>query len=675
MISLAELPGVGPKRIAQLQRLGVETVTDLLLLEPRRYEDRTRVVSAAQAAAAGEGLIEATVLRHDHFFYRNERVLKIIVHDESAPVALVCFGRPFLSRTFPVGRQLRVYGQFQYTHGEIQCSLFDAESAQKPHRPVLEPVYPRTEGLTQQFLRHTIRIALESPAAMETLHRDFPPVPSKIAQRRNLLSLDAALHGLHQPTSVEERDHSRFTLVFQEFFLYQQKVARRAQARREGERRVRREAVSSYSTALRQNLPFALTTDQEEVLREIVADLTKPWAMSRLLQGDVGSGKTLVALLAAAHAAERGEQTAFMVPTELLAHQHGLNLARLVAGTGLSVTLITGGLSPAERRERAEAVASGAVHVVVGTHALFSEDLRWHALGLVIVDEQHRFGVHQRQALLQQAAPPDLLMMSATPIPRSLALTAFGDSEVSTIRTMPPGRQPVVTRLARMGNEERVYTFVRGELEKGHQAYIVYPAIEPGGPRDLRSAEEMAPQLAERFVPYSVAVVHSRLDTAARAERMAQFTQGKIAVLVATSVVEVGVDVPNATVMVVEHAEQFGLAALHQLRGRVGRGLEQSWCVLVYQEPLTDQGRERLKVLYNSTDGFIIAEEDLRIRGPGDLTGFRQSGYLQLRIGDIRRDMEVMLMARDDLREWFAEGGTLPVTPTENKRTAETHEN
>jgi ATP-dependent DNA helicase RecG len=659
MISLAELPGVGPKRVTLLRRLGVETVTDLLLLEPRRYEDRTQIVSAAQAAAMGEGLIEATVLRHDHFFYRHERVLKIIVHDGSAPVALVCFGRPFLSRTFPVGRHLRIYGQFQFNHGEIQCSLFDAENASQPYRPVLEPVYPRTEGLTQQFLRQTIRNALKSEEAMNTLRREFPPVPDEIARQRNLLSLPAALHGLHQPSSIAERDRSRFTLVFQEFFLYQQQVALRVQARRDGERRKRRQATESYVSALRRNLPFQLTADQETVLQEILHDLAQPWAMSRLLQGDVGSGKTLVALLAAAHTAECREQTAFMVPTELLAHQHGINLTRLVAGTGIKVTLITGGLSPAERRERAEAVASGAAHVVVGTHALFSEDLRWQALGLVIVDEQHRFGVNQRQALLQRPAPPDLLMMSATPIPRSLALTAFGDSDVSTIRTVPPGRQPVITRLARMGNEERAYTFVRGELEKGHQAYIVYPAIEPGGPRDLRSAEEMAPQLAERFAPYPVGVVHSRLDTTARAERMEQFNQGSIAVLVATSVVEVGVDVPNATVMVVEHAEQFGLAALHQLRGRVGRGPGQSWCILVYQEPLTEQGRERLKVLYKSTDGFIIAEEDLRIRGPGDLTGFRQSGYLQLRIGDIRRDMNVMLMTRDDLREWIAEGAVL----------------
>jgi ATP-dependent DNA helicase RecG len=374
--------------------------------------------------------------------------------------------------------------------------------------------------------------------------------------------------------------------------------------------------------------------------------MEQPWPMNRLLHGDVGSGKTLVALLAALRAIERGEQAVLMVPTELLARQHAWTAAAILSQTDVNVALAIGAAAAPARRALREAVAAGEIDLVVGTHALFSADVIYANLGLVIIDEQHRFGVSQRRAIMERGTSPDLLLMSATPIPRSLALTAFGDSDVSAITHLPPGRKPIRTRLARMGNEERVYRFVHKELEAGRQAYFVYPAIDEGGTRGLRSAAEMAEILAERFAPYTVGVAHSRLDQEERAATMEQFKNGLIHVLVATSVVEVGVDVPNATCIVIEHAELFGLAALHQLRGRVGRGEFQSHCILVYQEPLTDDAKERLRVLYQSNDGFHIAEEDLRIRGPGDLLGTRQAGFLRFRFADIRRDMELMLNAR-----------------------------
>ncbi len=647
---LSDLPGLGPKRLKLLERLGVENLADLLLLEPRRYEDRTRVLTAAQAAAAGEGLIEATVVAHDFFPARNEQVLKIVLSDGSAPVALVCFGRPFLARTFPVGSELRVYGTFQYRHGEIQSSSFEAERATTPHRAILLPVYPLTEGLTQTVVRRAIAAALEDPQLPEKLAAFLGTLPPGLEREKDLLPLVDSVLALHQPTTRQQLERGRYRLIFQEFFTFQLDLTRRSLARRRGVRRERPAPQRSFAGEIRGALPFDLTPDQQQVLQEIVADLDQPWPMARLLQGDVGSGKTLVALLAAAHAAERRQQVALLVPTELLAHQHYRNLSALARPAGMAVAILTGRLRSAERRQTVEAIARGEVDLVVGTHALFSQDVPWRQLGMVIVDEQHRFGVTQRQQLLNHGAAPDLLMMSATPIPRSLALTAFGDSEISTIHTVPPGRQPVKTHLARIGNDERVYAFVRQQLDCGHQAYLVYPAIDAGGARDLRSAEAMLPELQQRLAPHTVGLAHSRRDEEERTSTMRRFEAGEIAALVATSVVEVGVDVPNATVMVVEHAELFGLAALHQLRGRVGRGSAQSWCILVYQEPLTVEGTERLKVLYNSTDGFIIAEEDLRIRGPGDLAGQQQSGYLQFRLADIRRDMEIMLHARDAVR-------------------------
>lgn len=652
---------MGPRRRKHLERLGVFSVTDLLLLEPRRYEDRTTVQPVQEVLrSGGEGLVAATVAAHDFFPARGERVLKILLQEDTGEViALVCFGRPFLQRTFPAGTALRVYGHFQYRHGEIQSSSFDAERASVPHRAMLVPVYPLTEGLTQQIIRRAVASALERVAQHH--HREdltlqgLASLPPDVPSRCHLVSLREALEGLHRPTHPSEITAARRRLVFQELFAFQLDLTRNTLERRRGVQRTRHPPERAIRAAIAASLPFDLTADQHTVLEEIIRDLDAPWPMARLLQGDVGSGKTLVALLAAAHVADRHEQTVLLVPTELLAQQHYRNLTAYAGDAGLRTAVLTGRTAGGARRQVEAEMANGTVDLVVGTHALLSETHTWHSLSLVIIDEQHRFGVDQRQKLMHQPTVPDLLMMSATPIPRSLALTAFGDCEISSIRTMPPGRSAVATRLARMGNEERVYAFVRRELERGHQAYLVYPAIESSEKRELRSAEEMLPELQRRLAPYPVGLAHSRRHGDERLSTMQQFEQGEIAALVATSVVEVGVDVPNATVMVVEHAERFGLAALHQLRGRVGRGTAPGHCILVYQEPVTPEARERLRVLYQTTDGFILAEEDLRIRGPGDLAGREQSGYLQFRLADIRRDMEIMLEARDAVREYLEE--------------------
>jgi len=673
--------GVGPAARRSLQRLGVETVADLVQLPPRRYEDRSRIVSLVEAARQGEGLADVGVIHHDYFPVRGRRTLKIVIADESSRGALVCFGRNFLARTFPVGARILVWGQFALRHGEIQTSTFEAERLDDDGRADatgILPVYPLSERLTQTALRRFVRDALGRVLAGGVID----PLPSAVLRAESLMSADEALRHLHGPDSVEEAERARRRLVFEELFLFQFGLAREALRRRRGRRRARPTPERQLRSAVLEALPFRLTADQERVSTEIEADLRAPHPMSRLLQGDVGSGKTLVAILAALVAIERGEQVAFVVPTELLARQHARTLARILATVDVRVALVLGSLTGKQREVLYPRIADGSAHLVVGTHALFSESLEYANLSLVIVDEQHRFGVRQREALGAKGTDPDVLLMSATPIPRSLALTAFGDSEISTIREMPPGRKPVRTHLVRFGNEERAYSFIERQLAQGRQAYCVYPAIEENTSRPLRNVETMAEVLTQRFPGRTVALVHSRLDEEERDATMSRFVDGAVDILVATSVVEVGVDVPNATVIVIEHAERFGLAALHQLRGRVGRGPDQAYCILVYEEPLTDEATERLRAIYRSTDGFAIAEEDLRIRGPGELAGTRQAGFLQFRFADIRVNMHEMIRAReyisailrDDpgllepehhrLRGYFAPDGAPPEAPS-----------
>lgn len=643
--------GVGSAAARALERLNVTTIADLLRLAPRRYEDRSQLVSLVEATRRGEGLVSAQVIRHDAFPFRGRRTLKIIVADESSHASLVCFGRNFLARSFPVGARILVWGQFALRFGEIQAATFEAEilDGEPDGAPTgIFPVYPLTERLTQAALRRYTRAALDRVTAGGGL---CDPLPTAILSEKGFPSLDEAISELHYPSSFEAAARARRRLVFEELFLFQFGLAREALRRRTARRRARPARQRELRAAVLEALSFSLTAEQRRVVGEIEVDLAAPYPMSRLLQGDVGSGKTIVAILAALIAIERGEQVAFVVPTELLARQHARTMAKILAPTEVRIALVLGSLSEKQRAALYPRIADGSAEVIVGTHALFAESVEYANLSLVIVDEQHRFGVRQREALTAKGVDPDVLLMSATPIPRSLALTAFGDSEISTIREMPPGRKPVETHLVRLGNEERAYSFLERQLAAGRQAYCVYPAIEENTKRPLRNVEKMAEVLAHRLPDRNVALVHSRLEEEERDRVMSRFVAGQVDLLTATSVVEVGVDVPNATVMVIEHAELFGLAALHQLRGRVGRGDAQSYCILVYDEPLTDEAKERLRAIYNTSDGFTIAEEDLRIRGPGELAGTRQAGFLQFRFADIRVDMDEMIRARGYIGE------------------------
>ena len=678
---LTAIRGIGPVVIPKLARLGLRNVASLLCHYPRDWEDRSKTVPIGEFHRA-QVCTEVTVLARDWIGYGrksrfNKPTLKVYVEDASGRAALLCFNRPWLEKQLVPGERFMLWGRFYYKYGEIQSSSFEvsAPSMQNTDNGRMLPVYPLTAGLNQAMLRRFISHAIERYAAQLE-----DELPADIIARDNLLSKADAIKAIHFPASAAELECAQKTLIYEELFYLEVMVGKRVLERKgSGEwgtgnreqvtgNREQGTCVSPLQKRLLERLTFQLTEGQREAIAEIHADMKRRgYSMARLVQGDVGSGKTLVSFMAALLAVEDGGQAAFMAPTELLARQHAENAARLLEPLGLRIAYLTGNIKAAGRKGLLRHLAAGEVDIVVGTHALFSKDVIYKNLRLVVIDEQHRFGVTQRSLIMakgvnSQGAPhlsdaPHLLMMSATPIPRTLALTVFGDMDVSVIRDMPPGRKPVKTHLAKESSEGRVYDFVRTKLEAGSQAYFVYPLIDAMGDSGemnlkdtvLKDAVFMADRLAQEVFPHcTVALIHSKLDDEEKRQTMDRFRSGEIQVLVATSVVEVGVDVPNANCMVIEHAERFGLSALHQLRGRVGRGQDQAYCFLVYSDELTEEGKARLKVMLENTDGFIIAEEDLKLRGPGQIAGTEQSGYLNLGIANPIRDIKVLAQARTD---------------------------
>lgn len=643
---VTRLRGAGKAVAGLLARMGVYTVADLLLHLPRDWDDRSLWVGFAQAARSGERAhAKAAVFAHEWFGYGRMRTLKLRVEDGESEASLLCFNRPFLEKSFPVGSRLVVTGRFSLRYGELQSSAFELEplDGEGGVKAGLLPVYPLTEGLAQGNLRRLVARALEEYGG-----KIEDELPEPLRRRRGLMPKGEAIRAMHAPAAAAEAALARERLAFEELFFFQLAVAQRARSRA-GVSVARRPHEGRLRARLAARLPWKLTGDQERAVDDIVRDMRGDRPMARLLQGDVGSGKTLVAFFAALEAVEAGGQAALMAPTELLARQHAETAAALLEPLGIRLGFLSGNVDDAARPPLLEAIARGEVDLVLGTQALFSDAVEYRELRLAVVDEQHRFGVLQRLALSRKGPMPDLLMMTATPIPRTLALTVFGDLAVSTIRELPPGRKPVVTHLAKAGNETKVYDFVRRALEAGQRAYFIYPLIGESAKLELKNAEAMYDRLRDEVFPgIPVGLVHSRLREEEKREAMAAFKKGETRILVATSVVEVGVDVPEATVMVVEHAERFGLAALHQLRGRVGRGREQSWCFLVYSERLTEEGKARLKAMLGTADGFALAEEDLRIRGPGELSGTVQSGALGFAVADPVKDLALLEKAREE---------------------------
>jgi ATP-dependent DNA helicase RecG len=660
------LKGVGPRRAADLARAGLLTVEDLLYRFPIRYEDRSRLLPIASLepgrAAAVSGRILACGLRSTR--RPGFKIFEAAVDDGTKSLRVAWLNQPFLRDVFARGQQVVLYGPVELRgHAGLQMTnpqyeILDDDEGETIHTGRIVPVYEKTGVVTPKMQRRFVFDALQR------LPLDLPdPLPEDVRLRLRLPARAAALHAAHFPPEDASIDElNRFAsagqrrLIFEEAFLFQMGVVARRQHAASESKPTAVVVDDRIRESARRVLPFRLTGGQKQALKEIVEDLQKPQPMNRLLQGDVGAGKTIVALLAALVAMENGLQVAFMAPTEILAEQHYLNISRLLQPSRFRVGLLTGSIGTAERREQRAEIESGSMHLVVGTHALVQGDVRFHRLGLVVIDEQHRFGVLQRATLREKSQHPDVLVMTATPIPRTLALTLYGDLDVSVIAELPAGRLPVKTVAKPESRRDEIHAFVRSQLDAGRQAYVVYPLVEESAKIDLKAATEMADTLSNDVFPqYRVGLLHGRLRSDGKERVMRAFAAGELQILVTTTVVEVGVDVPNASAMIVEHAERFGLSQLHQLRGRVGRGSHQSYCFLVYQSPLSDDARERLKAVTDTTDGFEIAERDLELRGPGDFFGTRQAGMPTFRTIDLVRDGALLDLARREAAQWFAQ--------------------
>jgi ATP-dependent DNA helicase RecG len=656
-LPLRYLKGVGPAKAEALAEAGYRTAADLLENLPIRYEDRRHVSTFAATGAPGTYTFRAAFrqVRLIRTRKRNFTIVRGLADDGTGSVVVTWFNQPYLARQIEINRPYFLHGTLRKGTGsgfELLNPAYEAADTEESnvHTDRVVPVYRSIGGIGAPALRRIARSLLDKAPASEPPD----PFPRAVLERRSLLPLPEALRYLHAPPRDAEladlngrRTSAHARLIYGELLELQLELALLRQLQ------VREEKQHRYSTderareVARAVLPFALTGAQKRVLREIAEDLRSPYPMLRLLQGDVGAGKTMVAALALVLAMESGLQGAFMAPTELLAEQHFANLRRLL-GSRYRIALLTAsaGNSAVDRR----ALARGEAHLAVGTHALIQQSVEFKALGLAVIDEQHRFGVEQRQLLQRKGDRPDVLVMTATPIPRTLALTAYGDLETSVLDEMPPGRTPIATEVLPNGSRKEVYKRLREELDRGARAYVVFPLIDESEAVTAASVAEIGEKVRQFLAPHPSAVLHGRVPAVERERVMADFAAGRIRILVATTVIEVGVDVPEATWMVIESAERFGLAQLHQLRGRVGRGTAASRCIALHGA-LSEEGEKRLKVFAESQDGFRIAEADLEIRGPGDLLGTRQSGLPTLKTADLVADRAFLEMARDDARE------------------------
>lgn len=647
------LRGVGPTKAKQFETLNIFTLGDLICHFPRGYEDRTKLLPLAQLEADKPACFRAMVMntpRTSHI-RRGLDLTKVQVADYSGRLNLTFFNSKFAVEHLEYGKEYIFYGCLtgDFTgYGMTNPVFEEVDSPAVTTRRVM-PIYPLTAGLTNAAVLKAVRQALslcDPPAEI---------LPQAVRQAYGILGAEEAYHVIHEPASMEQARQARKRMIFEEFFVFSAGLSLMRAARREK----RTPAYENTDlSGFYQRLPFTLTGAQQRAIGEILVDFRKGVPMNRLVQGDVGSGKTMVAAGAAYCAACNGRQSALMAPTEILAEQHYASLSALFAPMGITVALLTGSMTMKEKRQVRQGLEDGSIQIAVGTHALISESTVFRDLGLVITDEQHRFGVGQRSRLSAKGADPHLLVMSATPIPRTLALLMYGDLDVSILDELPPGREAVDTFLVGESYRPRINAFIRKQVAQGHQCFVVCPAVEENDGLDIKSATVWADTLQQTVFPdLRIALLHGQMKGAEKEETMASFARGEADVLVATTVIEVGVDVPNATLIVIEDADRFGLSQLHQLRGRVGRGKAKSYCILTTHNRNLDT-IQRLKALCKTTDGFKIAEEDLKLRGPGDFFGSRQSGLPAFHMADLSFDLDILKQAQQASAQWIENQGS-----------------
>jgi ATP-dependent DNA helicase RecG len=640
--SVIAIKGIGEETAEALREMGIVTIEDLLNHFPFRYEDY-RVCNLEEAKHDEKITVTGKIYSEPSLTYYSRKKSRLVfrVLVDRYLITAVCFNRPYLKNKLSLHDTITITGKWDQHRQTI--TVQELKIGTMIAKKEIEPVYSTRGELTVKGMRRFISLALQQYS-----DSIVDPLPLSIRQKYRLLSKKEALRAIHLPLSHEQLKQARRRLVYEEFLLFQLKM----QALRKFQREHSAGISHSFSTeklqAFIDSLPFPLTNAQKRVVHEILEDMKSPYRMNRLLQGDVGSGKTVVAAIVLYAAYLSGYQGALMVPTEILAEQHAQSLKQLLQPMNVSVELLTSSVKGKKRKELLEQLASGSVDIVIGTHALIQDDVNFHKLGLVITDEQHRFGVEQRRILREKGQSPDVLFMTATPIPRTLAITVFGEMDVSIIDEMPKGRKKIETYWVKHDMLERVLNFIAKEVEKGRQAYVICPLIEESEKLDVQNAIDVHSMLTHYYKgKYRIGLMHGRLSAEEKERVMRAFSANEIQILVSTTVVEVGVNVPNATVMVIYDADRFGLAQLHQLRGRVGRGSEQSYCILV-ADPKSETGKERMRIMTETNDGFVLSEKDLQLRGPGDFFGTKQSGMPEFRLGDVVHDYRILEVARDD---------------------------
>lgn len=642
------LKGVGEVRAKQLAQLNIFTLRDLICHFPRGYEDRTKLVPIEKLEPDVPACFRAMVMntpRTSHI-RKGLDLTKVQVADTTGRLNVTFFNSRFAAQQLEYGREYIFYGAVSgdFIGYSMTNPVFEAPESQPVTTRRILPIYPLTAGLTNAALLRLVQQALAVCGLPEEI------LPAEVREKYGILPAERAYFAIHEPNSMAEAELAKKRMIFEEFFVFSAGLALMRAARKEK----KTEPYTDFDMApFYDSLPFTLTGAQSRAVGEILEDFRRGIPMNRLVQGDVGSGKTMVAAAAAYCAARNGAQTALMAPTEILAEQHFASLSALFVPLGVSVALLTGSMTGKQKKDVRERIAAGEVQVVIGTHALLSESTRFEHLGLVITDEQHRFGVGQRSRLSAKGEDPHLLVMSATPIPRTLALILYGDLDVSILDELPPGREPVDTFLVGESYRPRINAFIRKQVAEGHQCFVVCPAVEENEELGIKAASVWAETLQQTVFPdLRIALLHGQMKGAEKEAAMASFARGEADVMVATTVIEVGVDVPNATLMVIEDADRFGLSQLHQLRGRVGRGKAKSYCILTTHNR-NPETLQRLKALCKTTDGFKIAEEDLRLRGPGDFFGSRQSGLPAFRVADLGCDLAAMKDAQQASADWI----------------------